>query len=87
MPGVDTGPVEHRDQSLEVRLTLAQPRHLTSRERLVEAMRRDRRGEGEDFRHGFVRLGARRRSAVPQSKADAGWQGGSRFQFCGVYAR
>ena len=52
MPRVDTSSVEYRHQPLEMGLAFAEPRHLAARERLIEAMRRDRRGHSEDFRHG-----------------------------------
>lgn len=59
MPGVDAGSVEYRNQSFEMWLTFAQPRHFAAGKRLIEAMRRDRRGRCEDFRHGCCGVYAR----------------------------
>ena len=39
MPGVDTGSVEYRNQAFEMGLTLAQPRHLAARERLMKELK------------------------------------------------
>jgi hypothetical protein len=51
MSRVDTGSVEYRNQPLEMGLTFTDSRHFPARERLIEEMRRNCRGHGENFRH------------------------------------
>lgn len=51
MPLVHARPVEHGNEPLEVRLALAEPRHLATGECLIEAMRGDGSRQRENFWH------------------------------------